>query len=161
IDINTPAGIHAILNSAPYKDLIDPQRATYVEVPGLLNVQHGLGCAQADKAASREYIGLRIRDMAVMPPGYNNRTVFLNGWRLEYQSGDHHVQGLGSAIFNITHNITQTQNGAQHELHWEAGGVMSDDIGDDPYKWCYIYTLVFWYRNQSIRTGFWPEIDAL
>jgi hypothetical protein len=161
IDINTPEGIHAILNSAPYKNLTESQRATYVEVPGLLKVQHGLGCAQASEAASETYIGLRIRDMAVMPPGYNTGTVFLNGWRLEYQNDDHHVRGLGSVIFNITHNITQTQNGTQHELHWEAGGVMSDDNGDDKYNWCYIYTLVFWYRNSSNRTGFWPEIDAL
>jgi hypothetical protein len=100
--------------------------------------------------------------MADLPPGYNTGTVFLNGWRLEYQSGDHQVQGLGSAIFNITHDITQTPTGPHHALHWEAGGIISDLNGDDAYKWCYIYTLVFWYRNPStIHTPLRPQIDAL
>ena len=63
--------------------------------------QHRLGYAQADKAASTNSVGLRVHEMAVIPPGYNTGTVFLNGWRLAYQSGDHHVRGLGSAIFNI------------------------------------------------------------
>jgi hypothetical protein len=162
IDINTAEGIYALLNTAPYKTLTESQRATYVEVPGLLKVQHGLGCAQASEAAQLRYIGLRIRDMAAIPPGYNTGTVFLNGWKLEYQSGDHKVLGLGSAIFNITHDITQTQSGPQHALHWEAGGVMSDLEGDDAYKWCYIYTLVFWYRDPStIHTPLRPQIDAL
>ena len=94
----------------------------------MLKVQHRLGCAQADKAASENSVGLRIHEMAVIPPGYNTGTVFLNGWRLRYQNGDHHVRGLGSAIFNIT----QTQNGDQQELHWEAGGVLGDDgVGRD------------------------------
>src|SRR5262245_37265980 len=59
IDINTPEGLYAVLNSAPYKDLTESQRTTYVEVPGLLKVQHGLGCAQASEAAQKRYIGLR------------------------------------------------------------------------------------------------------
>ena len=162
VDINTAEGIYTVLNSAPYKTLTESQRATYVEVPGLIKVQHGLGCAQASEAAQLRYIGLRIRDTAEMPLGYNTGTVFLNGWKLEYQSGDHKVLGLGSAIFNITHDITQTQKGPQHALHWEAGGVMSDLNGDDAYKWCYIYTLIFWYRDPSvIHTSLRPQIDAL
>jgi hypothetical protein len=162
LDINTPEGLYAVLNSAPYQTLTESQRATYVEVPSLLKVQHGLGCAQADEAARTHFIGLRIRDMAAMPPGYNTGTILLNGWRLEYQSGDHKVLGLGSVIFNITHEITQTQSGPQHALHWDAGGLISDFHGDDAYKWCYIYTLVFWYRDPStIHTPVRPQIDAL
>jgi len=39
---------------------------------------------------------------------------------------------------------------------------MSDLYGDDAYKWCYIYTLVFWYRDPSvIHTPLRPQIDAL
>jgi hypothetical protein len=153
---NTPKEIHDILNTAPYEDLTESQRATYIEVPGLLKVQHRLGCAQADKAADENSVGLRIHEMAVIPPGYNTGTVFLNGWRLRYKNGDHHVRGLGSAIFNIT----QTQNGDQQELHWEAGGVVSDDDGDDPYEWCGIYTLLFWHRNKFDFTLIPPQIAA-
>ena len=120
---NTPKEIHDILNTAPYKDLTKSQHATYIEVPGLLKVQHRLGCAQADEAASEDTVGLRIHDMAVIPSGDNTGTVFLNGWRLGYQNGDHHVRGLGGAIFNIS----QTQNSDQQELHWEAGGVVGDE----------------------------------
>ena len=147
-----------ILNTAPYEDRTDSQQATYIEVPGLLKVQHRLGCAQADKAASENSVGLRIHEMAVIPPGYNTGTVFLNGWRLRYKNGDHHVRGLGSAIFNIT----QTQN----ELHWEAGGVLADDglvagmARDSPYEWCGIYTLIFWHRNRFDFTLIPPQIVA-
>jgi hypothetical protein len=161
--VNTPERIHEILNTAPYEDLTDSQQATYIEAPGLLKVQHRLGCAQADKAASENTVGLRIHEMAVIPPGYNTGTVFLNGWRLAYQNGDHHVRGLGSAIFNIT----QTQNGTQHELHWEAGGVLADDgivagiRRDNPYEWCGIYTLVFWHRDMFDWQLIPPQIAAL
>jgi hypothetical protein len=50
---------------------------------------------------------------------------------------------LGSAIFNITRE--PIHKGL--ELHWDAGGVLSDRNGDDAYSWCYSYTVVFWMRN--------------
>jgi hypothetical protein len=95
--------------------------------------------------------------MAVIPSGYNTGTVFLNGWKFVYGNGDHHVQGLGTAIFNIA----QVQNGEQQELHWEVVGVLSDDNGDDPYDWCYTYTLLFWHRNQFDWQLIPPQVAAL
>jgi len=72
-----------------------------------------------------------------------------NGWDVQYPNGDHHVLGLGSVIFNISHRY----NGpSEYTLQWQAGGVLSDKNGDDGYKWCYRYTLLFW--NPSV-------IDAL
>jgi hypothetical protein len=130
-------------------------------VPGLLKVQHGFGCAQALGAATEHSVGFRVKEMAVLPPGYNTGTVFLNGWRLAYRNEDHHVRGLGGAIYNIT----QIQNGDQNELHWEAGGVLADDDGpgnsDDPYEWCGIYTLVFWHRLMFDWQNIPPQIAAL
>src|SRR5262245_22730498 len=110
----------------------------------------------ADEAATAAFVGLRIRETAVLPPGYNTGTVFLNGWRLRYDNGDHRMLGFGSAIFNIT----QTQNGDQQELHWEAGGVLSDFNGDDPYEWCGIYTLLFWHRDMFADQLIPPQIAA-
>ena len=152
----TPGDLHELLNTAPHVDLTDSQHATYSEVPGLLKVQHRLGCAEALRAATKDHVGLRIHDMVVIPPGYNTGTVFLNGWRLRYQNGDHPVRGLGSAIFNII----QTQNGDQQELHWEAGGVLGDDNGNDPYEWCGIYTLLFWHRDRFDDQLIPPQIAA-
>jgi hypothetical protein len=74
-------------------------------------------------------------------------TVFLNGWSMRYANGDHHVQGLGTAIVNIS-ETRDTQN-ELFTLNWEAGGVLSDQNGDDPYDWCYAYTVVFWSRRGS------------
>jgi hypothetical protein len=99
-------------------------------------VQHGFGCSEAGDGHGEDFIGLHIQDRAVIPPGYDTATVFSNGWRLEYQSGDHHVLGLGSAIYNITR--------IENELRWEAGGVLTDKNGDDAFRWCYNYTLLFW-----------------
>jgi hypothetical protein len=112
-------------------------------------------------AATEHSVGLRVREMEVIPPGYNSGTVFLNGWRLAYRNADHHVRGLGGAIFNVT----QTQNADQKALHWEAGGVLADDDGpgnsDDPYEWCGVYTLVFWHRNMFDWQDIPPQIAAL
>src|SRR5262249_13721797 len=87
-----------------------------------------------------------IHDMATVPLDYYDAgTVFLNGWRLQYNDGDHNVLGLGSAIYNVT----EGRNGDQFELHWDAGGVLSDELGQDAYEWCYWYTMVFWKRWSS------------
>ena len=67
------------------------------------------------------------------------------------------MRGLGGAIFHIT----QTQNGDQQELHWDAGGVLSDDGGTTPYEWCGIYTLVFWHRDMFDWQLIPPQIAAL
>jgi hypothetical protein len=142
--LSTPEGIQSTLNTAPYTSLTSSDRWTVYETAGKLRVQHGYGCAQAPRAASEEYVGCRIQDMAAVPLDYGDAgTVFLNGWNVQYTNDDHHVQGLGSAIYNII----PVTNGNQFELHWEAGGVLSDENGDDAYAWCYWYTLVFWKRS--------------
>src|SRR5262245_51111025 len=155
----TADDFYELLATAPYLDPTHSEQATYLEVPGLLKVQHRLGCTLSPRPLDPDYayIGLRIRETAVIPPSYNTGTVFLNGWRLAYQDdSDHHVRGLGGAIFNIT----QTQNGDQQELHWEAGGVLSDDDGTRPYEWCGIYTLVFWHRDMFDDQLIPPQIAA-
>ena len=96
---------------------------------------------KADEAATEDYIAFRIQDAAAVPLAVADAgTIILNGWDVEYTNGDHHVAGLGSVIFNVT----ETHSKEQFTLDWEAGGVLSDKNGDDGYKWCYRYTLVFW-----------------
>src|SRR5262249_3735921 len=117
--INPPDRAAQLLNLAPYRALTSHRRATVYEVAGKRRVQHGSGCASAPQAASTDYVGFRIHDMATVPLDYYDAgTVFLNGWRLQYNDGDHAVLGLGSAIYNVT----EGRNGGQFELDWDAGG---------------------------------------
>src|SRR5262249_29046538 len=90
-------------------------------------------CASAPRAAAKEYIGSRLVDSATLPANFDG-TVFLNGWKLEYDKGDDEGIGLGAIIFNIGRTGT--------ELSWEAGGVISNRRGSGPYQWCYEYTIV-------------------
>ena len=138
---DTPEGINDILNTAPLRSLSEGDRWTVYEVPGKIRVQHGWGCVKQGYAATEDYVGFRIQDMEVVPLEFGDAgTIILNGWDAQYTNGDHHLLGLGTAIFNITGTLTPTQ----FELRWEAGGVLSDNDGNDGYQWCYRYTLVFW-----------------
>ena len=104
---------------------------------------HGASCASASKAISTSnagetaYIyGIGLEDSITFPPGFDDGTVFLNGWRLRYREGDHQVLALSTAIVDI-----EKQDG---ELSWKAGGILSDRNGDDAFDWCYNYTVLFW-----------------
>jgi hypothetical protein len=142
--LNTPENVHKILNMTPVRSLEEGNRWTVYEDPGRIRVQHGYGCTQVSEAATDDYVGFHIQDQAVAPDVNDHSAIILNGWDLQYRNGDHHVQGLGSAIFNISHKYTINE----YTLQWDAGGVLSDKNGDDDYKWCYRYTLIFW--NASV-----------
>lgn len=144
IALDTPEGINHIMNTAPPRSLDEGNRWTVYEDPGKIRVQHGFGCLQQGFAATEDYVGFRIQDTVTVPLDVADAgTVILNGWDVQYLNSDHHLLGLGSAIFNITEAI----NAGQFELSWEAGGVLSDNNGNDSYKWCYRYTLVLWRRG--------------
>ena len=144
IGIDTPEGINDVLNMAPVRSLSEGDRWTVYEDPGKIRVQHGYGCLQQGFAATEDYVGFRIQDVEAVPLNVGDAgTIILNGWDVQYTNGDHHVLGLGTAIFNMTSAVTANQ----FELRWEAGGVLSDNDGNDGYKWCYRYTLVFWRRG--------------
>jgi hypothetical protein len=142
----TPEEANAALNAPPLRSPSEGERWTVYEAPGTIRVQHGYSCFQPGFAATEDYVGIRLQDMAAVPLDVaDTGTVFLNGWDVRYTDGDHHVQGLYSAIFNITSTRTATE----FELHWEAAGALSDKNGDDGYRWCYYYTLVFWKRSHT------------
>ena len=140
----TPKELIDMLNKAPIIPLSEGDRWTVYEEPGRIRIQHGYGCAQAGETSEESLIGFRIQDEEVAPNVDDRGAIFLNGWDMQYLNGDHHVVGLGSVIFNIS----RAKDTPGLTLQWEAGGVLSDHNGDDDYKWCYRYTLIFW--NPSV-----------
>jgi len=131
----TPEDVYAIIDAAPYVEPTFEDRWVVVDAPGKLHVEHGRSCASATQAASESYVGMRIGESVLLPEGYVG-TVYQNGYDLRYDSQDHEVVGLGSAIYNV-HTLNNI-------LFWDAGGVISDHNGDDDYRWCYTYTVVAW-----------------
>jgi hypothetical protein len=150
--LETPADVYAIIDGAPYVNPTEQQRSVVVDTPGKLHVEHGRSCARADQAASESYIGMRITDNVLLPKGYTG-TVYQNGYELQYEDEDHHVLGLGSAIYNV-HQLGDI-------LFWDAGGVISDHNGDDAYRWCYSYTVVAWPKPKpaTVITALLPHLD--
>ena len=75
-------------------------------------------------------------------PAYADRaTVFLNGWRLLYLNGDHHIRRIEVELREI--GITGST------LNWEARGLLADDDFNDDYSFCYTYTVIGW-NSRSI-----------
>jgi hypothetical protein len=144
---NTSDGfITCALSSAPVVQPSSQTRAIVYETPGRIRVEHGQACVSVPHAASSNEFGFRIQQSETFPAAFaDSATIFMNGWKLRYQNSDHHVQGFGSAIVNVRE--ARTPDGLQ--LQWEAGGVIADQSGDDPYEWCYSFTLVGWMRSSS------------
>lgn len=140
--------ITCALNMAPVVAPSSQSREIVYEVPGTIRVEHGQACVSVPRAASSTEFAFRIQQSETFPGAYaDSGAIFMNGWKLRYLNSDHHVQGFGSAIVNVRE--ARTPEGLQ--LQWEAGGVIADQNGDDPYEWCYSFTLVGWLRAS---TGF-------
>src|SRR6266850_7493417 len=104
------------------------------EDPGNVIVFHGFGCAESKKSGTQDVI--RVEQSVALPAYATSATVFLNGWHLQYLESDHNVAALGTAIGNIKLE--------SNVLKWQAAGVLTDDNFDDPYSWCYFFTVVGW-----------------
>jgi len=125
-----------LINNAPLAELTsssDPNLEKVFEEQGTIAVYHGFGCAKSDKSGREDILKVeQSRDIS----RYTNATVFLNGWHLKYLDGDNKVAGLATLIRNI-----QLKDGT---LKWEAAGILSDENFDNPYNWCYNFTVVAW-----------------
>lgn len=132
-----PEQIHKAMYAAPLLPLADSSRYTVMEKPGKMKLMHGRSCANPERAAGKQHIGFRVHEWVEMPAGYTG-AVYLNGFRGDYEDGDRNFLGLGAMINSV---YPDTANG---ELHWEAGGVLGDNSGDDAYRWCYWYAIVMW-----------------
>lgn len=123
-----------LIGGVPVSELVSSSRDILLEDPGTIIAYHGSGCAESRKSGTEEL--LKVEESLEIPPYATDATVFLNGWRTNYLSSDHHVAGLGTMISNIRLE--------DKTLKWQAAGVLSDDNFDDAYKWCYYYTVVAW-----------------
>jgi len=118
----------------PTTPVLDQASATVLEDPGTIKVVHGFARARLDTG---KFIKL---EQAADLPGYANlATVFLNGWRLAYSGGDHHVEGLGTFI---------RVSPGRGQVIWNAIGALADDSHDRPYELSYYYTFIAWNDNR-------------
>jgi hypothetical protein len=142
---NTSEGfITCALSMAPVVAPSSHTRSIVYEESNRLRVEHGQACVQVEQAASSSQFAFRIQQSETFPAAYaDSATIIMNGWKLRYLNSDHHVQGFGSAIVNVR----EARTDAGLQLQWEAGGVIADQNGDDPYEWCYSFTLVGWRRG--------------
>lgn len=96
-------------------------------------VKRGSTCAVSRKPTRQTPIMVKA---SLSLPGYDHATVVQSGWKLSFLSGDHQIQGVASAIIDVAF--------AAGVLSWDAAGGISDRNLDDPYRWCYYYTVIGW-----------------
>ncbi len=96
-----------------------------------IRIVHGKHC---DADTGKE---MAFEETFDLPSFATQATVLLNGWSFEYLGkDDHHVWAAGTWISN-----SRVEDG---KLRWEARGLFIDDGQDDPYEWCYYYTIIAW-----------------
>src|SRR6188508_2555007 len=124
--------------SASLSPLTSSNRTPVFEDVETIIVYRGMGCAESKLPDTQQAIV--VEEYLNLPRYAVNATIFLNGWHLRYLNGKHNVAGLGTSIYNI-----RLENGPIGQiLRWRAGGALSDDNFDEPYRWCYTYTIVAW-----------------
>ena len=140
------------LDEAPLASASAAPPTVVFEDPGTIKVMHGSGCAHLDK---KKGTYLRIEQSVDVPAYANKAAVFLNGWKVKYSGGDHHLERLATAIGKI-----KLQPG---KLTWNAVGVLGDDKGlffgsFKAIDWCDWYTVVAW--NDTNLHAFVDQGDA-
>lgn len=123
------------LDQAPFQaPEVEPLPVKLFETTGTIAAFHGFATTVSNKPSTQGFI--KVQQSVDFPSWATDATVFLNGWRLRYLKGDHHVAGLGTVIRNIKID--------RGKVKWEAVGAISDDNFDDPYNWSYTYTVLIW-----------------
>jgi hypothetical protein len=125
---------------APAPPLLRVQPAAVRRVARLaalsdLGVTEGSSCGQAEGRGRIEMEGSET-----LPSFATAATVLLNGWKLRYLRGDHHVRAVYAAIEAVRLDGPT--------LRWTARGELSDRNADDAYEFCYWYVVLAW--NQSV-----------
>ncbi len=128
------------LDTTQTKKLTDSSQTLVLEDPGTIAVFNGSGCSESKNSGNQTI--LRVKGSINLPSYATNAAVFLNGWHLKYLDSDQHVAGLATMIGDI--KISNKPDGSAKVLNWQAAGIISDDNFDNPYSWCYFYTVVAW-----------------
>jgi hypothetical protein len=123
----------------PLAPLVESSSTKEFEDPGSLVAHHGIGCAESDR--SNEPVTLLVRQSQEIPSTLSHAAVILNGWHFTYLNGDHEVLGLATGLFDIQRSV---RDDGSHLLEWQAFGVIRDGGYDDPFRWCYHFTVVAW-----------------
>lgn len=133
----TEGEICSLLADHQSKEVIASNHSVIFEEPGTVIAIHGFACAESRNQDIQDYI--QVDQSFDLPVYVTNATVLLNGWRFEYLNTDHKVASFGTVIKNISLE--------RNTLKWRALGVLSDRNFDDPYHWCYHFTIIGW--NQT------------
>ena len=127
--------------SAPAPVRVPPMvqtRAAPITVPNTLATIQGSSCAEL--APSRGEIVIEMEGSEPLPDFATTATVFLNGWKLRYLSGDHDVREIRAMIDKVALD--------GRTLRWVARGQLSDKNFDDSFEFCYWYVVLAW--NQAV-----------
>eukprot|EP00977_Amphora_coffeiformis_P003423 scaffold638_cov168-Amphora_coffeaeformis.AAC.5 len=148
------------------------------DIPGAFYARHGESCNDVHDPREGSTLSIRMSGSALLPSHVNQATVILNGWRLNYGQAschrpvdqeeldekswcyqksneefvtdqsfqptgvDHHVHYISAFIRSIWY-IQRS-----HMLFWRVEGRLTDHNYDDPYAFCYHYTILGW--NEQI-----------
>lgn len=126
-------GLNLPDDNSQFNVITSPTREIIFEDNQNMVVYHGSSCTKTDNGKRGS---LTVEESLELPAYITNATVYLNGWHLKYLNDDHHVAGLGTAIDGIKLE--------GNTLKWKARGAISDHNFDDPYSWCYYYTVIAW-----------------
>ena len=113
-------------------------RKVFEDLDGLVAF-HGFGCAESDEPDRQKY--LRVKQSQQILRTMDSAAVILSGWQFRYLEGGHELNFLGTAIGGIRRIALDDGN---HALEWDAYGVIADANFDDPYRWCYRFTVLAW-----------------
>ena len=119
----------------PATSVTDETVVTVLEDPGTIKVMHGTARASLNTGNF-----IKVPQSAELPRYADQATVFLNGWRLGYLGGDHHVLAMAAFIRNIKPGLGK--------ITWDGMGILADDGTNKPYEWSYHFTVIAWnYAN--------------
>ncbi len=119
------------IDKLPLTPASTPPPALVFEDPGTIKVMHGSACAHINKGPF-----IKVEQSTDIPDYANTAAVFLNGWRLKYSGGDHHVAAIATALGKIKFE--------PRKFTWQAVGALTDDGFDRAIDWCYSFTVIAW-----------------
>jgi hypothetical protein len=131
-----PFSICDVIGGEPNSEVLSPRLAPEIvfEDQDRIIAYHGSSCAESNQPGEEKV--LRVEEKLEIPPYAAEATVFLNGWRVNYLSSDHHVGAFATAISNIRLE--------GKTLKWQAAGLLEEAHFDEGYRWCYSYTAIAW-----------------